>query len=124
MVRNISFILLLFISLGCQQKGIVKIDASKLKLLKAEGVEVIDIRTPGEYEQGHIPDVKLIDFKADDFMDKMNELDKSKPIIIHCASGNRSGRASTMLLDAGFIAVFDYSGGFSDWKSRGEEIEK
>lgn len=125
MIRAIYF---LFVLIGCStvsdQQSTEVIDAQKLMELQTEGVLVIDIRTKNEYDQGHIPGVLHIDFLADGFMDEMKKQDSTKPVIIHCASGGRSGRATKMMKDAGFKTIYDYSGGFSDWKAKGLKIEK
>ena len=122
----IRFIYFLFILVGCsnqEPQGIENINAEKLKELQQAGIPVIDIRTKKEYDQGHIPGVMHLDFFSSDFLEKIKAQDLSKPIVIHCASGGRSGKAAKMLQDAGFKMVYDYSGGFSDWKSKGLEIE-
>lgn len=124
MIRTFYFLIIL---LGCSspsQQGIVKIDSKKLSELKESGVLVVDIRTPDEFNQGHIPGVIHLDFFDSDFINKMKEQDISKPLILHCASGGRSGKAALMLQKAGFSLIYDYSGGFSDWKSKGLKIEK
>ena len=54
----------------------------------------------------------------------MESLGIDDPIVIHCASGGRSQKASDMLKEAGFKKVYDYSGGFTDWKAKGLEIEQ
>lgn len=100
------------------------INAQRLKELQSQGIEIIDIRTNGEYQDGHIPGVPNIDFMSSDFDGLISKKDKEKPLIIHCASGGRSKRASEKLLALGFSKIYDYSDGFSDWKKRGEMIEK
>ena len=124
MHRSIYPLFLVFISLNCQSSGIEIIDSSQLKELKSGGVPVVDIRTKKEYESGHIPGVLHINFIAGDFMKEMKNFDRNGPIIIYCAVGGRSGFAARMMLANGFKKVYDYSGGFKDWKERKEEIEK
>jgi rhodanese-related sulfurtransferase len=124
MVKSICFIFILFACQSVTQDQIESINAERLKELQKEGVEVIDIRTPGEYLDGHIVGVPNIDFMSSDFEELISLRDKDKPLIIHCASGGRSKRAAEQLSELGFTKLYDYSGGFSDWKRRGEEIEK
>ena len=124
MIRAIYFLIFLY---GCSmapQEPIEVVDATKLMELKSEGVLVVDIRTKDEYDQGHIAGVKHIDFYRSDFMEAMSELDKNSPLIIHCAKGGRSGKASKKLKEAGFMKIYDYTGGYTDWLSKGLEIEK
>lgn len=124
MVKSFYFIFILFACQSSPQESIESINADQLKDLQNEGIEVIDIRTPSEYADGHIPQVLNIDFMNAEFSSLVSSREKNLPIIIHCASGGRSKRAAAQLIDLGFSKVYDYSGGFSDWKGRGEEIEK
>ena len=124
MNRTIYF---LFVLLSCSMSGQQSskvISAEKLVELRNQGAKVVDIRTKSEFDQGHIPDVIHIDFLEDGFVDKMKKEGIDEPIIIHCASGGRSAKATKMLKDAGFKQIYDYSGGIRDWSSKGLEIEK
>ncbi|WP_370087127.1 rhodanese-like domain-containing protein [Ekhidna sp.] len=123
MIRTIYFLFALFACSAVEQEPIEVISANKLIELQKEGTVVVDIRTQEEYDEGHIPGVLHIDFLADGFLDRMKSQDMDAPIVIHCASGGRSGKASKMLSEAGFKKIYDYSGGFSDWKSNGLDIE-
>lgn len=123
MIRPIYFLLICFACTAQSPQGVEKIDADQLIELKDSGVIVVDIRTKKEYDNGHIPGVLHIDYFASDFMDQIKSLDQTKPIIIHCAVGGRSGKAAQKMQKAGFTTIYDYSGGFSDWKLKGLEIE-
>ncbi len=123
MFRTIYFLFVLFACSSVDQEPVQTISADKLTKLQSDGVVVIDIRTKKEYDDGHIPGVIHIDFLSDGFLDQMKSQNMDEPIIIHCASGGRSGKASKKLIDAGFKQIYDYSGGFSDWKSKGLKIE-
>jgi len=109
-------------ALAYQQSAVNTIGAEKLKQLQNEGIVVIDVRTREEYEKGHIPGSVNINFYAEDFVEKILEyIDQA--VILHCAVGGRSNAAAKMLLKEGFVEVYDYSGGFSDWKRLGEQID-
>lgn len=122
-MRIIYFLAILFSCSSPVQENSEIINADKLIQLQKEGIPVIDIRTQKEFDQGHIPGVIHIDFFASDFIERISKQDMSEPIIIHCASGGRSGKATKKLMDAGFQIIYDYSGGFSDWKSKGLDVE-
>lgn len=66
--------------------------AAKLAALSNE--QLIDVRTPGEYQTGHLPHSTLVDFKGKDFREKMAQLDKNKPVMVYCAAGGRSTAAA------------------------------
>jgi len=80
-----------------------------------QDIQLLDVRTPKEYEEGHIGDAILIDFLADDFKDKVQSLDKNKPVYLYCRSGGRSGKASKLLEELGFIEIYDLKGGYMAW---------
>lgn len=95
------------------------------QLIKAKGAQLIDVRTPGEYEKGHLKDALLIDFMNSNFKDiAFSEVDKDKPILVYCASGGRSAKAAKIYKDAGFLKVYNLLGGFRAWKAKNLEIEK
>lgn len=85
-----------------------------LKKLEAnEDVLVLDVREPAEYAFGHIPHAISIPFG--DLENRMEELDKSKPILVVCRTGNRSDMASQALASKGFTKVWNVVPGMSEW---------
>ncbi|MHA3770357.1 rhodanese-like domain-containing protein [Verrucomicrobiota bacterium sgz303538] len=93
------------------------------KLLKSQkDVVVLDVRTPDEFEAGHIAGAKNVDFQSDDFAQKIAQLDKNKTYLVHCAAGGRSTRALKQLKD--FKSVYHMNGGISAWKEAGKPLEK
>ncbi len=124
MIRTIYFLIILYGCSAASQDSIEVVDATKLTELKLAGISIVDIRTEKEYNEGHIAGVEHINFYRSDFIEAMGKLGKDKPIIIHCAKGGRSGKAAKALKEAGFIKIYDYRGGFSDWISRGLDIER
>ena len=91
-------------------------------ILHSEDVQLIDVRTPEEYSDGHIENSQNIDFKSPTFGEDILVLDKSKPVIVYCKSGKRSGNSSKILMKAGFIKVYDLEGGILEWKEKGLEV--
>jgi rhodanese-related sulfurtransferase len=77
---------------------------------------LIDVRTPGEQQQGFIKDALFIDYKSDSFLAELDKLDKSKPVMVYCASGGRSGRTGKVLQELGFKNIYDLEGGMGAWK--------
>lgn len=84
-------------------------------LMNREDALVLDVRETGEWSSGHIPGARHITLAQLD--KRMSELEKFKerPIIICCASGNRSSSACGQLKKGGFAKVFSLSGGISAW---------
>ncbi len=77
---------------------------------------VLDVRTDAEVADGIIPNAIHIDFYlGDGFVDKVDELDKSKNYYVYCRSGNRSGQACAIMEDLGFENAYNLEGGMLDW---------
>ncbi len=92
------------------------VSAEKFKeILAEEGIQLVDVRTPGEYQGGTIENAVNIDFLSSDFKTKIAELDTSKKTAIFCKSGGRSSKAGGMMEEMGFETVVDLSGGYSSW---------
>ncbi len=85
---------------------------------------ILDIRTPGEFKAGHLPDSILIDFYSKTFADKLKQLDKTKTYLIYCRSGNRSGRSLELFKKLKFRKVSHMDSGMIGWKSKGLPITK
>ena len=83
------------------------------------GVITLDVRTPGEYAEGHLEGAQLIDFQSGNFENEISSLDKNATYAVYCRSGNRSGQAVKVMLDAGFTKVFNMNGGVIDWANAG-----
>jgi len=80
---------------------------------------VLDVRTPGEVEQGIIAGAVVIDYRSSDFEEQLKALDANKHYLVVCASGGRSGRTQAMMADLGFEQVTNVAGGMNDWKAKG-----
>ncbi len=83
--------------------------------MSREDIQLIDVRTPGEYSDGKIADATNIDFLGADFKGEIAKIDLSKPTLIYCASGGRSGKAARMMKDMGFTEVYDLKGSYNGW---------
>ncbi|QEC67189.1 DUF953 domain-containing protein [Panacibacter ginsenosidivorans] len=92
--------------------------------LAKENVQVLDVRTAGEYQGGHIKNAMLADWmNPEQFKDRVQYLDKSKPVLVYCASGGRSGKAAQWLAQNGFTTVENLKGGFTQWKIENKPVE-
>ena len=100
-----------------QNTPIFKVVSSKefKTLMSKKGAQLVDVRTPKEYNDGHIGVAKNIDFYGSTFKSQMEKLDRNKPVLLYCHSGGRSGQALTMLKSMGFKEVYDLKGGWSSW---------
>ncbi len=86
--------------------------------------QLIDVRTPAEYQTGHLPHSTLINYKNKDFRDKIAQLDKGKPVMVYCAAGGRSTAAAALLEELGFPKVYELEGGITRWRDAGQAVEQ
>jgi hydroxyacylglutathione hydrolase len=82
-------------------------------------ITVLDVRNPGEWRAGHLPWASLV--PLGDLPDRMSELPKDRPIVVHCQTGSRAAIAASVLLAHGFTDVRVFAGGFSEWQAQGRE---
>lgn len=85
----------------------------KARMDAADGVFVLDVREPHEYEIAKIPGTTLI--PLGELNKRVGELDATADIVIHCKSGVRSGKAQRLLKDMGFSRVTNLTGGILRW---------
>lgn len=83
---------------------------------KVEGVTVVDVRTPAEFAEGHIPGAVNIDVEDASFADKIAQLDPSADYAVYCRSGNRSRAAMDYMTQAGVTHTVGLEGGIGAWK--------
>lgn len=91
----------------------------------AAGIQILDVRTPEEWNEGYIQGAKLVTFPADDFAEKATKaLDPEKPVLVYCRGGGRSAKAAKLLRDAGFKDVRELAGGITTWENEGNFVVK
>ncbi|MEQ8908500.1 MAG: rhodanese-like domain-containing protein [Vicingaceae bacterium] len=81
---------------------------------------LIDVRTPAEFNQGHLDNAENLNLMDGSFENAIEKLDRKKPIYVYCAVGGRSNRAANLLEDKGFVHIVDLKGGYTAWKKRME----
>ena len=78
-------------------------------------LQIVDVRSPGEVEEGVIPGACAIPLPA--LTDSLSKLDRAAPVVLYCGSGTRSMVAASVLRAAGFDDVSDVLGGYGAWES-------
>ena len=98
--------------------------AEAVQLINRQDAAVVDVREPGEFKGGHIPNARNIPLGQ--LAERARDLDKlkGKPVVLACASGNRSMTAAGTLRKAGFEQVVSLSGGMAAWQQAGMPVEK
>lgn len=91
------------------------VDSATFKAAIDEGAEIIDVRTPNEFQHGHIAGATNMNLKSPDFSAKIRHLDPNKKYAVYCRSGGRSRAAQNMMLEAGIHDVVGLDGGINAW---------
>lgn len=92
--------------------------------LNENDVTLVDLRTPKEFNSGHIENAINVNFLSSEFEKDIQKLDTTKTIVIYCRSGNRSRKSVAKLVEAGFDDIYDLKGGVLNWKKKGQELVK
>ena len=78
-------------------------------------IVILDVRTPEEFREGHLPNAILMDYYADDFRAQINKLDKNARYLVYCRTGRRSSDAIRMMRMDGFKSLQNMDGGIVQW---------
>lgn len=84
----------------------------------SEDMQLVDVRTPEEFEAGHIETAINYNVNGADFDKEVAGLDKSKPVLLYCKMGGRSARAAKKLQEMGFSTIYDLEGGYTAWSKQ------
>ncbi len=114
----------LFSCSNSNSQNVLEPKAFKQKTEQQPEAVVVDVRTPAEFAEGHLPGALNIDVKNEAFADKIQELDSTKIYLLYCRSGSRTQLAAQIMKQAGFKSIFGMKGGFSDWEEAGYPVEK
>lgn len=91
----------------------------------ASGIQLLDVRTREEWNEGYIKGAKLVPVSTESFAAQAAKvLDPEKPVLVYCRSGTRSARAVKLLDEAGFKDVRNMTGGIVAWEKEGHPVVK
>ncbi len=92
--------------------------------MNTQNPQILDVRTMGEFQAGHLKNSLQADWQnKSQFEDRIQYLDKTKLLLVYCASGMRSAAAAKYLLSKGFVDVQNLNRGLTSWKLEGKSIE-
>lgn len=105
-----------------------RIQINEVSGLISQNAQLLDVRTPSEFNAGHIEKAQNIDINDPDFPKKVRSLDRSRQLIVYCKAGKRSDKAFPILNSLGFTNVKTLDGGVEAWQKAGlrlvEKIEE
>jgi rhodanese-related sulfurtransferase len=107
--------LLTFVKMNAQEKKEVTADSVKNILGREKGWVVLDVRTPEEFAQGHVPGALNINIHDQDAYERIGELDKNARYIVYCRTRNRSNQAADYMIAHGFRTVYQMIDGIVGW---------
>lgn len=131
MLAMVSSLLLVFTTISCQDNdggqgvameeqgayAVLSPEDFKARLVDSGDFILVDVRTPKEFQEGHIQGALNIDFLDPAAFDEgAAQLDPDKALMIYCRSGKRSHKASEKLKAMGFKEIYDLEGGFRNWE--------
>lgn len=119
------FFVLTVMSFTQQIKGEIKVITPQEMhaFLELGDVQFVDVRTPQEHDTAFIPKSRNINFFSPTFLEDIQNLDKNKPVLLYCKSGNRSAKSAQKMLEDGFVKIYELEGGILKWKQEGFETD-
>ncbi|HTD94915.1 MAG TPA: thioredoxin domain-containing protein [Chitinophagaceae bacterium] len=107
---------------NAQQPAELPVDSFE-KAITAPAVQILDVRTVGEFKAGHLRNSLWADWNdREQFEERAASLDKSRPVYTYCLSGGRSAAAAAWLRERGYT-VYKMAGGIAEWKKAGKILE-
>mgnify|MGYP006174199809 CR=1 FL=1 len=127
-IRVLSLFVLFLGLTSClknQSEGVQVLDVAKYEQkLTQPDVQLIDVRTPEEFAEGHLENAINMDINGDNFDTSIASLDKEKPVMVYCKAGGRSAKAAAKLKEMGFKSISDLDGGITNWNSENKPTVK
>ena len=120
-----AFLLSLSLStttLKAQHLELLNADEFEVKMQSLEGCQLVDIRTPEDYKEGHLKNALNLNFKESSFVELLGTLDKEKPVAVYGKTGKLSPEAALKIMDLGFKNVYHLQGGMIAWTKANKPV--
>lgn len=92
--------------------------------MKTDAGQLVDVRMPKEYAEGHIDGAANLHIYDNDFSQRLDSLDKDKTTYVYCKAGARSAEAVEVMEHKGFKHIVELEGGLDAWEEAGKTITK
>lgn len=117
-------LMLVLLAVPALAKDISVQDAAALLQNPPEGLVIVDVRTPAEFREGHLPGAVNMDYFGGPFESQIQSLPKTAPVLLYCRTGNRSGSAYDTMTKAGVGNILHMNEGIIVWQKLGLPLEK
>ena len=118
------FLSTLLFSCSAQTKNNLTAGEFEKAITTNENIQVLDVRTPGEYFSGHIKNALQADWNdPKEFERRISFVDKTRPVYVYCLAGGRSAAAAAKLRNMGYENVFELKGGTNAWRAANKPLE-
>ena len=115
---------LLLAAVQVSAKDISVKDAATLLQNPAQGLTIVDVRTPAEFREGHLAGAVNMDFFGASFDSQILGLPKDKPVLLYCRTGNRSAGAYDAMEKEGITNILHMNEGITGWQKQGLPLQK
>nr|WP_322623717.1 rhodanese-like domain-containing protein [uncultured Flavobacterium sp.] len=92
--------------------------------MKDDAGQLVDVRMPKEYAEGHIDGAKNLHIYDNDFAERLDSLDKDETVYVYCKAGARSAEAVELMERKGFKHIVELEGGLDAWGEAGKTVTK
>ncbi len=115
---------MLLINCNAQTKTSLTADEFEMQVNNKDSIQLLDVRTPGEYYSGHIKNALQADWNdPKEFDRRIAYVDKDKPVYVYCLAGGRSAAAAVKMRNMGYKNVYELKGGINAWKAGNKTLE-
>ena len=124
MFRLLALLMLVLLGVPALARDISVQDAAALLQNPPQGLVILDVRTPAEFREGHLPGAVNMDYFGGPFETQIQSLPKTAPVLLYCRTGNRSGSAYDIMTKAGIGNILHMNEGITKWQQLGLPQEK
>ncbi len=115
---------LALVVMNCQAQTKTSLNPDEFEKQLSDSIQVLDVRTPGEYYSGHIKKALQADWNdPTEFNRRIAYVDKTKPVYVYCLAGGRSAAAAAKMRTMGYANVYELKGGINAWKAANKSLE-
>lgn len=123
-MKRLLFVFALFGLISCNGYKNLSVEEFQQMISNDPTVQLLDIRTPAEYAEGHLIGAVNINWRDADFSQQVQEqLDPSRPVLLYCQTSRRSAAAASWFSGNGY-KTYNLRGGIQAWSNAGKKIDR